>query len=239
MNLRTQRLFLRPIRIEDAPALFAARGDPEVMRYWDWPAQTNVAAVEDVFRAHIPELDDGGTKWWAVALSPDGPAIGECDLSEIDAHHARAELGFLFARAHWGMGYAHEAAQAAMAYGFDTLGLERLWARVHAGNDASVLYLTFATGLRPVPASIPRAIAWSFLYAGVAGLADWLLGVNYGLLRSKPPFPSVLDFMPAWPWYIPVLFALGFLSTLVYYAPWFVLDLVRGRRLFYPARARP
>jgi hypothetical integral membrane protein (TIGR02206 family) len=108
----------------------------------------------------------------------------------------------------------------------------------HSGIIAAVLYLTFATGLRPVPASIPRAIAWSFFYAAVAGLADWLLGVNYGLLRAKPPFPSVLDFMPAWPWYIPVLFALGFLSTLIYYAPWFLLDLVRGSRL-YPARSRP
>jgi ribosomal-protein-alanine N-acetyltransferase len=141
MNLRTTRLFLRPIRVEDASALFAARGDPEVMRYWDWPAQKSVADVEEVFRNHIPEIDDGETKWWVVALSPDGPAIGECDLSEIDAHNARAELGFLFARAHWGKGYAREAAQAAMEYGFETLGLERLWARVHAGNDASARLL--------------------------------------------------------------------------------------------------
>jgi ribosomal-protein-alanine N-acetyltransferase len=141
MLLQTDRLSLRPIRIEDASALFAARGDPEVMRYWDWPAQESVAEVEAVFRAHIPELDAGETKWWTVALSPDGPAIGECDLSEIDAHHARAELGFLFARAHWGKGYAYEAARAAMAYGFNTLGLERLGARVHAGNDASVRLL--------------------------------------------------------------------------------------------------
>ena len=51
----------------------------------------------------------------AVALSPDGPAIGECDLSEIDRHHARAEVGFLFARRYWGQGYAREAMEAAVA----------------------------------------------------------------------------------------------------------------------------
>ncbi len=99
----------------------------------------------------------------------------------------------------------------------------------HSGIIASVLYLTFGIGLRPVPASIPRVVVWSLVYAAVAGLADWRLGTNYGFLRAKPPFASVFDLMPAWPWYIPVLVALGLLSTLVYYAPWFVLDVMRGR----------
>jgi ribosomal-protein-alanine N-acetyltransferase len=136
-NLQTNRLFLRPVAISDAPALFAARGDAEVMRYWDWPAQKDVAGVERIFAEHAPELGDETTKWWAVALSPDGPAIGECDLSEIDTHHGRAEVGFLFARAYWSNGYARKAMERVIAYGFDDLGLERLWARCHDGNEAS------------------------------------------------------------------------------------------------------
>jgi ribosomal-protein-alanine N-acetyltransferase len=137
MNLQTPRLFLRPIALSDAPALFEARGDAEVMRYWDWPAQSNIAAVEQIFAAHIPELTAETTKWWAVALSPDGPAIGECDLSEIDTHHGRAEVGFLFARRYWGQGYAREAMERVIDHGFNDLGLTRLWARVHDGNAAS------------------------------------------------------------------------------------------------------
>lgn len=137
MILHTERLFLRPIAVSDAEALFEARGDAEVMRYWDWPEQPSVDAVRDVFAAHVPELTGGATLWWAVAPTPDGPAIGECDLSEIDRHHGRAEVGFLFARRHWGKGYAQEAMEAVIAQGFDTLGLERLWARFHAGNDSS------------------------------------------------------------------------------------------------------
>src|ERR1700744_4892930 len=117
MNLQTNRLFLRPVAASDATALFAARGDAEVMRYWDWPAQKDVAGVERIFNEHPPALGDETTKWWAGALSPDGPAIGECDLSEIDVHHGRAEIGFLFARAHWSKGYAREAMERAIAYG--------------------------------------------------------------------------------------------------------------------------
>lgn len=137
MKIRTERLFLRPLALGDAPALFAARSDPQVMRYWDWPEQTSVEQVEQIIADHFCEVEDGNVLWWAVALSEDGPAIGECDLSEIDHHHGRAEVGFLFARAHWGKGYAREAMQAVIGHAFDTMKLERLWARFHAGNDAS------------------------------------------------------------------------------------------------------
>jgi RimJ/RimL family protein N-acetyltransferase len=107
------------------------------MRYWDWPAQESVEQVREVLAAHIPALCDGSTLWWVAALTPDGAAIGECDLSDIDRHNRRAEVGFLFAKAYWGQGYAGEALERVIAYGFNELGLERLWARIHDGNDAS------------------------------------------------------------------------------------------------------
>ncbi len=100
----------------------------------------------------------------------------------------------------------------------------------HGGIIASVLYLTFGLKMRPYPASLPRVIGWTFVYAGVAGLFDWLMGANYGLLRTKPPYPTILDLMPPWPWYIGVLIAMGLASTVIYYAPFFILDRIRATR---------
>lgn len=137
MILQTQRLTLRPIRVDDAAALFAARGDADVMRYWDWPEQESIEQVRGVLAAHIPAPGDQTALWWVAALSPEGPAIGECDLSEIDRHNRRAEVGFLFTKAYWGQGYACEAMERVIAYGFAELGLERLSARIHDGNTAS------------------------------------------------------------------------------------------------------
>ncbi|MBV9419368.1 MAG: GNAT family N-acetyltransferase, partial [Alphaproteobacteria bacterium] len=93
--------------------------------------------VRDVIAQHHGEIESGATEWWVAALTPRGPAIGEVDLSEIDRTHKRAEVGFLFRRDAWGKGYAREAMTRVMRYGFEELGLERLWARFHAGNDAS------------------------------------------------------------------------------------------------------
>jgi RimJ/RimL family protein N-acetyltransferase len=137
MNLQTPRLHLRPIRPNDAEDLLVARGDAAVMRYWDWPPQTSVDEVRAIIARHMDEIDSGTVQWWAVALTPRGPAIGECDLSEIDPHHRRAEMGFLFRRSAWGQGYAQEAAARVLRYAFEDLGLERLWARFHVGNAGS------------------------------------------------------------------------------------------------------
>jgi len=107
----------------------------------------------------------------------------------------------------------------------------------HGGIIASVLYLTVGLKMRPYPASLPRAIGWTFVYAGTAGLFDWLSGANYGMLRMKPPYPTILDAMPPWPWYIGVLVAMGLASTVIYYMPFFVLDRIRIARATQPTAA--
>jgi hypothetical integral membrane protein (TIGR02206 family) len=98
----------------------------------------------------------------------------------------------------------------------------------HGGIIASVLYMTIGLGWRPYPASVPRVIGWSAFYGVVAAFFDWLLGANYAFLRAKPPFATVFNFMPEWPWYIPILVGLGLLSTVIYYSPFFIWDRISG-----------
>ncbi len=115
--------------------MFAIMGDPEAMLFWDWPAFTDPETVEEIVGAQIADMEAGNSLYWAVCR--EGSAIGCCDLSEIDRHHARAEVGFLFGRSSWGQGYAVEAMTAIRDYALGPLGLARLWARFHAGNEKS------------------------------------------------------------------------------------------------------
>lgn len=94
----------------------------------------------------------------------------------------------------------------------------------HGGIIAGVLFLTLGRGMRVYPCSIRRVISWSLVYAVVAGLADWLLKVNYGFLRAKPGHASPYDLMPAWPWYIPIVVALALIAILICYLPFFLVD---------------
>jgi len=135
--LMTPRLTLRPLAKRDVDSVFAMMSDDETMRFWDWPAFKDRETVADIVDAQLDDMESGNALYWAVALTPEGHAIGSCDLSDIDRHHARAEIGFLFNRAHWRNGYAGEAMEAVTAFGFEDLNLKRLWARFHTGNLAS------------------------------------------------------------------------------------------------------
>jgi len=99
---------------------------------------------------------------------------------------------------------------------------------LHGGVIASALYMTACLGMRPVPMSIPRVLAWSLLYLATAMTTNFVFKTNFGYLRAKPLHPSVLDYMAPWPFYIPQLILLAILLCLVLYMPFFLLDHLRG-----------
>jgi [ribosomal protein S5]-alanine N-acetyltransferase len=135
----TVRLHLRPLAQRDAGAMFAIMSDPQAMQFWDWPAFTDRDTVEEIVAGQIADMEAGKSLYWAVDAG--GVLAGCCDLSEIDNHHGRAEVGFLFGRANWGAGFATEAMTPIMDYAFGPMDLERLWARFHAGNERSRVLL--------------------------------------------------------------------------------------------------
>jgi RimJ/RimL family protein N-acetyltransferase len=135
--LRTDRLNLRPLAPRDADTLYAIMSDAEAMRFWDWPPFRERETVREIVAGQMATMQAGNACYWAVCLKGADAAIGTCDLSDIDRHHGRAEVGFAFERSYWGNGYALEAMTAIAAHAYSAMGLERLWARLHAGNHAS------------------------------------------------------------------------------------------------------
>ena len=76
------------------------------------------------------------------AISMAGEAIGGIGLERFDdVHRGTAEIGYWLGAAHWGRGYATDAVRALTAYGFETLGLERIQAGVYEWNPASARVL--------------------------------------------------------------------------------------------------
>lgn len=135
-NLETERLLLRALAPRDAEPLFTIMRDPGAMRFWDMPPLRELETMREILASQLAEMQSGHARYWAVSLKGTPGTIGACDLSEIDHYHRRAELGFLFHPSWWGNGYACEAMRAIIAHTFATSEIERLWARLHAGNEA-------------------------------------------------------------------------------------------------------
>jgi RimJ/RimL family protein N-acetyltransferase len=132
--LRTQRLLLRPFRRSDLPAFAQYRGDPEVARYQSWSAFTQQDAEAFFAQQDGLVFDLDGT-WFQVAVerSADGVLLGDVALHFFDEGR-QAEIGFTFARAHQGAGYASEAVGCVLSLLFGELGKHRVVATVDVDN---------------------------------------------------------------------------------------------------------
>lgn len=138
-SLLTSRLLLHELTLDDAGDLFAVRGDPEVMAYWDWPPDPSPGVTRTLVAAMIQEVSHGHANYWTLRLRSDHAFVGLCDLSDIQANDS-ADLGFMLARRYWGQGLAREAVATILEFARQ-LGLKSVSARVHEGNERSVRLL--------------------------------------------------------------------------------------------------
>jgi len=142
MFLRTERLFLRPAWLEDAPELARAIGQEPVVRMLarvPWPYR------EDHARAWIGMSQDPRLPSLLVTLPDEGGRIvGGCGLHEKAGH---AEVGYWIAPDRWGRGYATEALQGLLSLA-RVAGHRRIVGRHAVDNPASGRVLRKA-GFRP------------------------------------------------------------------------------------------
>ena len=134
--LRTARLALRPLTEADVPALFAIHSDPRAMQYWSgsvWKDDERARAM--VARDRDPSVVDHLRL--GIALADTSRLLGTCALFSIVDQCRRAELGYMLWADAWGKGYMLEALRAFLDFAFTDLGLNRLEADIHPGNERS------------------------------------------------------------------------------------------------------
>jgi len=135
-QLLTDRLRLRPYTSDDVASMFAVFGDPEVMRYSQFGADPSLEATAIRIQKLIDHQAQFGFSLWVVENRATGELLGDCGLKQLESG-PQIEVGYRFAKAHWGRGYATEAAAASVNFGFQSLQLPRIVAVVEPANQAS------------------------------------------------------------------------------------------------------
>ena len=137
-ELETERLLLRKMRLDDARAMFAYASDPEVTRYVLFETHRSIEDSEAFLRLAVEGYERGDFGGWGVVLKDSGAFVGTCGVDYGYApEHARAELGYVLSREHWGKGLIPEAVRAVIRFGFGRMELNRIQARCMAENTAS------------------------------------------------------------------------------------------------------
>jgi len=136
-RLETQRLVLRRWDESDREPFAVMNADPDVMRYFEAPlsraqSEALVDRIGTVFASY-------GFGLWAVEVKGGPRFVGFTGLAPLNplVPYPGIEVGWRLARSAWGRGYATEAAQASLAYGFDVAGLDEIVSVTAVANSPS------------------------------------------------------------------------------------------------------
>jgi RimJ/RimL family protein N-acetyltransferase len=149
----TERLVLRRFSDDDAAALAAINADPDVMQFIGGGAPLRREQSDELLRRFASEWDERGFGLWAVEDRGGGPLLGFCGLTVpmfLPDVLPAVEVGWRLAPHAWGRGIATEAAQAALAFGFEALGMRQIISIVDPGNGRS-LRVCHKLGMEPRP----------------------------------------------------------------------------------------
>ncbi len=137
-TLVTERLSLRELRLDDAPAVADGAGDRRVAKFLiQVPSPYPVALARRWVQGRIDWWQEGrGVTLAVTRRTQTRTLVGTVSLRRY-ARDRRAELGYWLSANAWNFGFASEACRAIIDFGFKQLDLSRIYAQVLSGNSGS------------------------------------------------------------------------------------------------------
>ena len=137
--LKTNRLYLRRLTIDDAKSLYLLNLDPDVIKYTGDKPFKNMADAKTFLTNydHYKKYDFGR---WAVINKENNKFLGWCGLKytqEIEEY----DIGFRFFKKVWNKGYATESAMACVKLGFEKYKMSEIVGRAMKENTGSIRVL--------------------------------------------------------------------------------------------------
>jgi RimJ/RimL family protein N-acetyltransferase len=136
--IKTERLHLRPVTLDDADLMLAVWNDPAFVHHvGDRGIRTLEESIKALKDGALRLFEEHGFGPYRVSLKTDDSAIGICGIFSREGMD-EPDIGFSVLPEFCKCGYAYEAATAVVNYARDDLKLPRLTAIVSPDNAASV-----------------------------------------------------------------------------------------------------
>lgn len=135
--METERLVIREFREDDIQSLHPIFSDPKTMKYYPSPFTLD-QTVNWIMKNQIRYKEDG-VGLWALVIKNSQTVIGDCGLVKQTVDGKReVELGYHLNRNYWSKGYATEAAEACIEFGFNQLHLGKIISIIDPKNVPSI-----------------------------------------------------------------------------------------------------
>ncbi len=152
-TFETERLVLRKIKLDDLKDVLPILSDPEVTRYFSLEriaAQYLATTKKDFSKKGLEETKQQVVKEyqkdqempWIFELKDGKKIVGFGGFEHYDKDKKESFVYYVLDKAHWGKGYASETVKAIINVGFNTLKLNKIYAKIDARNIASIKLIT-------------------------------------------------------------------------------------------------
>ena len=139
LQFHTDRLLIRPLRLDDAKAMFEYRSDPVANQYQGWIPKT-LLDVDDFILNRVSSTVDLIGTWFQFVIirKENNELIGDIGLHFFDSDKYQVEIGCTLNKTQHKKGYATEALTAINNYVFNELKKRRIIASIDPRNIDSI-----------------------------------------------------------------------------------------------------
>lgn len=132
--IKTERLVLRPFRVEDAKDVFEWAGKPEVTKYLSYDTHKYLQDSVDIVNLWVDSYTNDDEYNWAIEYN--GKVIGNISVVDKDDRCFECHLGYQINSDFWNKGITTESAKAVIDYLFE-VGYQRITSACDTRNVGS------------------------------------------------------------------------------------------------------
>lgn len=135
--LETERLILRPFKIEDVQDVFECwESDPEVAKYMFWTSHNDIEKTRDWISFELDQISKDDWYRFAIVIKDTKELIGT-GLIYYEEEAEAWEIAYNLGKKYWGNGYATEAMREILLFAQNELQLHEIVGRYAKENPAS------------------------------------------------------------------------------------------------------
>ena len=136
-ELKTNRLLLRKFASSDLNFVHHHFSNAKVTEFlYDNEPAESIDAARKILDWCMDFSSPTHTRW-CITLLDNKTQIGTCGFHNYDSTNNASEIGYDLLPDYWNNGYMSEALTEMLSYGFEHLGLNRIYAFVFVNNAAS------------------------------------------------------------------------------------------------------
>lgn len=140
--IRSERLTLRSLYIEDSVTIYELRSDTSVNKFLDRQPCKSIEEAKSFINSINENIEKGGTYYWVITLNETKQLVGTICLFDISNEKKCCEIGYELRTKFQGQGLMQEAVKNVIDFVFETLKLNVINAFTHKDNEKSTNLLS-------------------------------------------------------------------------------------------------